>query len=80
MSFSRRVLHMDPLPLVGYEASSPTRRDTRFAPHVLRQQKPLIISILYLPETTVNVRRQHVLSGSIRAGQTECSVMTGTVR
>jgi hypothetical protein len=37
MSFSRRVLHMDPLPLVRFEASSPTRRDTRFAPHILRQ-------------------------------------------
>lgn len=26
------VLHLDPLPLVCYEASSPTRRDTRFRP------------------------------------------------
>jgi hypothetical protein len=30
MSFSRRVLHMDALPLARFEASSPTRRDTRF--------------------------------------------------
>jgi len=32
MSFSRRVLHMDPLPQARFEASSPTRRDTRFYP------------------------------------------------
>ena len=30
MSFSRRVLHMDPLPLARFEESSPTRWDTRF--------------------------------------------------
>jgi len=67
MSFSRRVLHMDPLPLVGYEASSPTRRDTRFTPHVLRQQGDhfIIISTLYLPETIVNVRHQHILTRSV---------------
>jgi hypothetical protein len=36
MSFSRRVLHMDPWPPARSEASSPTRRDTR-PPHVLRE-------------------------------------------
>jgi len=36
MSFSRWVLHMDPLPLVRFETSSPTRRDTR-THRVLRQ-------------------------------------------
>jgi hypothetical protein len=40
MSFSRRVLHMDPLHLARFEASSPTRRDTRFRPHVLRRARP----------------------------------------
>jgi hypothetical protein len=41
---------------------------------------PMIISILYLPETTVNVRYQCVLSRSVCAGQTNCSVIIGTVR
>ena len=40
----------------------------------------MIISTLYLPETTVNVQHQHVLSGSICAGQEKRSVMTSTVR
>jgi hypothetical protein len=38
MSFSRRVLHMDPWPLARFEASSPTRRDTHFTSHGLRQE------------------------------------------
>jgi len=40
----------------------------------------VIISTLYLPEITVNVRYQCVLSRSICAGQRNSSVMTGTVR
>jgi hypothetical protein len=34
----------------------------------------------YLPETTANVRHQHVPSKSICADQTNRSDMTGTVR
>jgi hypothetical protein len=33
----RRVLQLDPLPQAYFEASSPTRRDTRFLTPVLRQ-------------------------------------------
>jgi hypothetical protein len=44
------------------------------------QSDPMIISTLYLPETTVNVRYQCVLSRSVCAGQAHCSVATGTVR
>ena len=40
---------------------------------------PVIISTLYLPEITVNVRYQCVLLRSVCAGQTNSSVMTGTV-
>lgn len=40
----------------------------------------MIISTLYLPETTVNVRYQYVLLRSVCAGQTNCSVTIGTVR
>jgi hypothetical protein len=81
MSFSRRVLHMDPLPLARFEASSPTRRDPRFARHVLRHEDhSMIISTLYLPETAVNVLHQHVPSRSVCAIQKECSVIIGTVR
>jgi len=40
----------------------------------------VIISTLYLPEITVNVRYQCVLLRSVCAGQTNSSVMTGTVR
>jgi hypothetical protein len=41
---------------------------------------PMIISTLYLPETTANVRHQRVPSRSVCAGQMNCSVMTGTVQ
>jgi hypothetical protein len=40
----------------------------------------LIISTLYLPETTGNVRHRHVPSRSVCAGYTNCPDMTGTVR
>ena len=40
----------------------------------------MIISTLYLPETTANIQHQPVLSRRDSAGQTKCSVMTGTVR
>jgi hypothetical protein len=40
----------------------------------------MIISTVYLPEITVNVRYQRELFRSTFAGQTNCSVMTGTVR
>ena len=40
----------------------------------------MIISTFYLPETTVNLRHQHVPSRSISAGHRYCSVMIGTVR
>jgi hypothetical protein len=40
----------------------------------------MIISTLYLPETTVNVRYQYVLLRSVCPGQMGCSVTTGTVR
>src|SRR5262249_54571239 len=40
----------------------------------------VIISTLYLPETTGNLRDQYVLSRSVCAGQMNCSVMTVTVR
>jgi hypothetical protein len=39
----------------------------------------MIISTLYLLETTVNVRYQCVPLRSVCAGQTNCSVMTVTV-
>ena len=42
MSFSRRVLHMGPLPQTRFETSLPTRRDTRFARYIL-QQAPIKI-------------------------------------
>jgi hypothetical protein len=45
-----------------------------------QRDHPMIISTLYLPETTVNVRYQCVLLRSVCAGQTNCSVMIGTVR
>jgi hypothetical protein len=41
---------------------------------------PVIISTLYLPETTVSILYQCVLLSSVCAGQTHCSDMTGTVR
>ena len=40
----------------------------------------MIISTLYLPETTVNVRYQCVLLRNVCAGHTDCSVVTDTVR
>ncbi len=40
----------------------------------------MIIFTLYLPEATVNVRYQCVLLRNVCACQTNCSVVTGTVR
>jgi hypothetical protein len=40
----------------------------------------MIISTLYLPETTTNLRHQHVPPRSACAGQANCSIMTGTIR
>jgi hypothetical protein len=40
----------------------------------------VIISTLYLAETTINIRYPCVPLKSICAGQMNCSVMTGTVR
>jgi hypothetical protein len=40
----------------------------------------MIVSTLYLPETTGNIQHQHVPMIGIRPGQKECSVMASTVR
>jgi hypothetical protein len=40
----------------------------------------MIVSTLYLPETTANVRHQYVPSRSICADQTNCPVMAGAVQ
>ena len=40
----------------------------------------MIISTVYLPKTTVNVRYQCVPMRTVRAGQTDYSVVTGAVR
>jgi hypothetical protein len=82
MSFSRRVLHMDPLPLARVQAHSPTRRDTRFHPFTSPgRPRPVHLMILtcapHVPVPTVMRGQQRSLvssfavypQASIRAGQ-----------
>jgi hypothetical protein len=80
LSFSRRVLHMDPCP---WPAPRQARRRDGIPtpPHLSADEnQSMIISTLYLPETTGNVRHQHVPARSVCAGYTNCPDMTGTVR
>jgi hypothetical protein len=79
MSFSRRVFHLDLWPLARSEASSPTRRDNRSLPACPGQEQTTLrssppFSYLKQPSTisTSTYRRE--------VGQTNCLVMTGTVR
>jgi hypothetical protein len=63
-------------------AGSPAARDTRSGTvrRCGRDNQSMIISTLYLPETTANVRHRHVPSRDIYGDQTNRSVMIGTVR
>jgi hypothetical protein len=40
----------------------------------------MITSILYLPEIATNLRHQHVIIGSVHAGQRHRPIIPGTVR
>jgi hypothetical protein len=44
------------------------------------RNQPVIISILCLPKTTANIRTSMYPSRSVCVDQTNCSVITGTVR
>ena len=78
MSFSRWVLHMDPLHLVRFEASLPTRRDTRFRPNVVRQAAPgclvILTRALRVPVLTVTSGQSRSLLSSV-AGFPQVSIL-----
>ena len=68
-SFSACGAPPGPLPLARFEASSPTRRDTRFRPHILRQAAPgclvILTRALRVPVLTATRGQQRPLQSSV---------------
>ena len=64
----------------GRPSEQARRRDEMPTPlPPAEENKSMIISTAYLPETADNLPHQHVPSRNISAGETKRSVMTGTV-